>query len=249
MFDLSIIIPVFNNVHFTKNAIQDLMRLPSNYEIVIVDNNSTDETPFILNEVTAQQPPELASVVYIRCPRNLGFGRANNKGYKHCRGDNVLFLNNDIRVRSDFKTWPEAIVEKCKAGKMVSPNGGMLDGKFNFIAETNDLRDNDRFYLSGWCLAASRQTFDSLILNHYSHDETDVIMEGKAWGPWNEKFFAYFEDGDLTWRAKDKNVPLEVVQVPVTHFGRVTGRKVGISDLYQKSLVTFREVWSERMVK
>ena len=40
----SIIIPVYNNFAFTKACINDLMKLKSNVEIIIVDNNSSDET-------------------------------------------------------------------------------------------------------------------------------------------------------------------------------------------------------------
>ena len=247
--DLSIIIPVYNNINFTRNALNDLLQLPSNHEIIIVDNASSDETPMVMNEFLNKQNPERAKLVYIGCPRNLGFGRANNKGYKHSVGENVLFLNNDIRVQSDFQSWTKPIIENCKLDKMISPNGGLLDGNFNFIRETDDLRNDANFYLSGWCLASSRKVFDSLILNHYSHDQTDLIMEGRAWGPWNEKFFAYFEDGDLTWRAKQQGIPIDVLHVPVHHFGKMTSRKLDLSAMYKKSLGIFREIWAEKLAK
>lgn len=244
---LSIIIPVYNNVNFTKAAVQDLLMLSKDHEIIVVDNNSTDETEQVLSELRSKQNPEGASLITIRCPRNLGFGRANNKGYKHSSGRNVLFLNNDIRVKQDKADWTKQMVRLCEEGWLMSANGGLLDSKFNFIRETNDIEDSDYFYLSGWCLAGSRETFDRLVLNHFSDDKTDEIKEGKAWGPWNEKFFAYFEDDDLTWRARDINIPLRVIKVPVVHFGQMTSKKLDMSTMYKKSQVIFRELWASKM--
>ena len=75
----SIIIPVYNNVNFTKAALQDLLRLPNTYEIVIVDNASTDSTAEeIFNLIEGRQDSQ-AQLSYVSCPRNLGFGRGSNK--------------------------------------------------------------------------------------------------------------------------------------------------------------------------
>lgn len=247
--ELSIIIPVYNNVNFTKNAVKDLLQLPNNHEIIIVDNNSFDDTGLVIHELLQQASPNSAKLIYISCPKNLGFGRANNKGYKHCSGKNILFLNNDIRVKDEYGTWTQTLIKVCQEGKLVSANGGLLDEQFNFIRETNKLIDSEYFYLSGWCLAGSRETFDKLILNHYSDDRTDEIIEGKAWGPWNEKFFAYFEDDDLSWRAKELNIPLDVIDVPVHHFGRMTSKKLNLLDMYKFSQGTFKTIWREKLKK
>lgn len=248
---LSIIIPCYNNVNFTKSAIKDLLNLPSNHEIIIVDNASSDTTGMVVYELMELEARTegRAKLIYIGCPKNLGFGRANNKGYKHSTGKNILFLNNDIRVKNDFSTWTQILIDACQAGKLVSANGGMLDEQFNFIKETETLIESDYFYLSGWCLAGSRETFDSLILDHYSDDKTDEIKEGRAWGPWNEKFFAYFEDDDLTWRAKEMGIPLDVIPVPVHHFGRMTTKKLNLVQMYKTSQEIFKTLWSKKLKK
>ncbi|MHA2426873.1 MAG: glycosyltransferase family 2 protein [Candidatus Hermodarchaeia archaeon] len=239
----SIIIPVHNNVNFTKAAVTDLLRLPNDYEIVIVDNASDDSTQEEMASLIDSRSPEDAQLVYITCPRNLGFGRANNKGYKHSNGEYVLFLNNDIRVEKRHEDWPSIMLEWAKKGYLVGTQGGLLDKDFNFLKEGFGIKQSKYWYISGWCLCGSRENFDKLILNHYSHDETDEICEGEAWGPWNEKFFAYFEDGDLTWRARKLGIEFKEVHVPVHHFGRMTGKKLGLNYMYKKSRRIFKKMW------
>lgn len=239
----SIIIPVYNNVNFTTAAIKDLLRLPNTYEIVIVDNASEDSTQEEVMKLISGMSEEQAQLTYIACPRNLGYGRANNKGYKHSNGEYILFLNNDIRVDGKHEDWPTIMLEWAMRGFLVGTQGGVLDKEFSFIKEGFELEQSKYWYISGWCLCGSRKNFDKLILNHYSHDETDEICDGPAWGPWNEKFFAYFEDADLTWRAKKLGIELKEVHVPVHHFGRMTGKKMGLNYMYKKSRRIFRKIW------
>ncbi len=243
----SIIIPVYNNVNFTKAAVQDLLRLPNTYEIVIVDNASEDSTQEEVMNLISNRTEEQAYLSYINCPRNLGFGRANNKGYKHSNGEYVLFLNNDIRVKHKHNDWPSFMLELAQEDYLVGTQGGLLDRDFSFAGEGAGLKKTKYWYISGWCLCGSRKIFDKLILNHYSHDQTDEICEGKAWGPWNEKFYAYFEDADLTWRARDLGLKLQEVHVPVHHFGRMTGRKMGVNYMYKKSRRIFKKIWKGKL--
>lgn len=242
----SIIIPVHGNMKYTKGAVEDLLNLPNNYEIIIIDNDSQDSTWQIVGDLINSRTSSQAKLSYIYCNKNLGFGRANNKGYKHSNGKYVIFLNNDIRVEDRFKDWPEIMLEWAREGFLVCTQGGLLDKDFNFVKEGSGLNKSDLWYASGWCLCGSRENFDKLILNHYSHDKTDEIMEGRAWGPWNEHFFAYFEDFDLTKRARDLGIKFKEVEIPVHHYGRVTGRKLHLSYMYKKSRRILRKIWKKK---
>lgn len=227
---LSIIIPVHNNCNFTKSCITDLMKLPDDHEIIIVNNASTDGTSDMLETMQTWAGEKLK---VISASENLGFGKANNLGYAQAKGDNILFLNNDIRVKEDHEDWTDILVQECEQGNLVSANGGLLNADFRFIRETNSYVENKFFYLSGWCLAASRKVFDQLILE-------------SAQGPWNEKFFAYYEDDDLSWRAQELGISLKVTPVPVIHFGRMTSKKLGLGDIFEKSYNTFVDLWAEK---
>lgn len=102
---VSIVVPVFNKCDYTKQCIQSLYENASypHFEVIVVDNHSTDETPEFL--VWAQGE---YGIRVIRNNRNLGFAKACNQGADAARGALLLFLNNDTIARPE---WLEALVD------------------------------------------------------------------------------------------------------------------------------------------
>lgn len=94
--DLSIIIVNWNSAEFTKNCIASLQATIAglSYEIIVVDNASSEDIRGALKE--SFPPVELISLEH-----NIGFARANNLGFEHARGANILFLNPDTLVLND----------------------------------------------------------------------------------------------------------------------------------------------------
>ncbi len=224
-YNLSIIIPVFNNANFTKTALTDLIRLKTVCEIIIIDNGSTDNTEDFICELTQRSN----KIRYVRNKENLGFAKACNIGYYKSISPNVLFLNNDIKVKENHENWVELLLPYCDE-YIVGPTGGLLDKNCNFIKETNKIEDGV-FYMSGWCLAGSKKIFNRLIINDYL-------------GPFSEEFGkAYFEDTDLSLRATQAQIPFKIQDVPVHHFGKITSKKVGLSLLYPHAQKIFKEKW------
>jgi GT2 family glycosyltransferase len=92
--DLSIIIVNWNSVGFITQCVSSIYSETSNlqYEIVVVDNASYDGSAELLGRLFPQ-------VRFIQAAENLGFGRANNLGFHHSTGRNILFLNPDTEVK------------------------------------------------------------------------------------------------------------------------------------------------------
>ena len=231
--NLSIIIPVYNNWSFTKNCLQDLSELPDDHEIIVVDNGSTPTTAKGIKK-------HFPRVVYKRLNFNMGFSKGCNEGYSISVGENVMFLNNDIRVEDNKRSWTQEILNNIDHNSLVGPTAGMLDKDFNFISETLpgetiNLKSNLCYhYMSGWNLSASKKTFSSLIINNYK-------------GPFTEEFGgSFWEDTDLSFRARELNIPFKIVDVPVIHFGHKTANEVGLSSLYIKSKLRFMDKWKTR---
>jgi GT2 family glycosyltransferase len=94
---VSIVVVTHNNLVFTKLCVLGVLAHanPADYELIVVDNGSTDGTPQWLAELASINP----HVCPIINPTNRGFAPANNQGLAAARGADVLvLLNNDTIV-------------------------------------------------------------------------------------------------------------------------------------------------------
>lgn len=243
---LSIIIPVYNNINFTKSAINDLKRLPNDHEIIIVDNGSSDNTKEIIAKLQQEMSDSEPELIYISNRSNMGFGYANNQGYKIASGEYVLFLNNDIRVMENHETWSQELISNCK-NEIIGLQMGLLNDDFHFVKETSTYIDSSLSYLSGWFLLARKETWEKLKPSHHKDAKLDKIVDGLSSGPWDEKYFCYFEDGDLSWRARTLGISLNITKAPIHHFGRVTGKRLNLSKMYLDSKEIFTKTWEGKI--
>lgn len=221
---LSIVVPVFNKYKFTKSCIDDLTKLPSTHEIIIVDDCSTDET--------REQLEGSKEIKYIRNDKNSGFAATVNNGYKNAESSNVLFLNNDIKVVSNHSDWTKELIEDCDK-YIVGPTMGLLDNSLNFIKEQDSFIPGNFSYMSGWCLASSKKIFNQLIINKYP-------------GPFSQEFFCYFEDTDLSFRARRMKIQFKVNTLPLVHFGKVSSKQLNTHKLYSESRKIFVQKWKNK---
>jgi O-antigen biosynthesis protein len=234
---LSIVIPVYNKYNFTKSCINDLLHLPEDHEIIVIDNGSTDETQKSLEGNK--------EVVYYRNNENLGFAKACNIGYSLASAPNVLFLNNDIRVKDKKDTWTQEIIQYCTfLDGLVGPTMGQLDNNLNFIQEANKALFGNS-YMSGWCLAASKEVWSKLWIPR-TETRAETLLQAVP-QIFSEEFgLAYFEDTDLSFRARKLNIPFQVVDIPVVHFGKQTSKQLNTHLLYKNARQIFVKKWSKR---
>lgn len=223
---LSIVIPIFNKWNFTKSCLKDLGQLPEDHEIIIIDNASTDETNKEIEKFITELNAK-CSIHYIKNTENTFHSKACNQGAKLATGDYILFLNNDIRVRSNHATWTQQIIEACDSTNgLVGPTMGLLDKNLNFVKEASEQLTGNS-YLGGWCIAARKDVWEKV-------------------GFWNEDFPFYFNDTDLSFRARQKKIPITVVKLAdVTHFGKVSAQQINIPKLYQEGRTVFLKKWSK----
>lgn len=226
---LSIVIPVFNKWAFTKACIQELVKLPDDHEIIVIDNASSDETQSEMTEIVRSL--QYKNLHYVRNEENTFHSKACNQGYKLATGENVLFLNNDIKVKSNHDAWTKPLLDGCATGAIVGPTMGVLDKDLNFVKEAKEQLSGNS-YLGGWCIAASKETWKKLDTGN---------------GPWNEKFPFYFNDTDLSFRARKAKIPLTVVSMPdALHYGKVSAAQVNVHKLYSEGRAVFLKHWSKK---
>jgi O-antigen biosynthesis protein len=92
----SIIIATYNKFDFTQKCIDSIRQYTTkeDYEIIVVDNDSKDETR---NWLKKQK-----DIITICNESNLGFPKACNQGIDIATGDNILLLNNDTIVTENW---------------------------------------------------------------------------------------------------------------------------------------------------
>ncbi|CAM6003617.1 unnamed protein product [Sphagnum balticum] len=78
---------------------------------------------------------------------------------------NVLFLNNDIRVKSNHEDWTRDLISQCETS-LVGPTMGELNPDFSFKQEADRFLPGKLSYMSGWCLASSKENWNKLRLFH-----------------------------------------------------------------------------------
>jgi glucosyl-dolichyl phosphate glucuronosyltransferase len=103
---LTILVCTHNRADLLRGALESLERQSlarSRFEVLVVDNASTDGTPAVVAECAARDG------IDIRCVREeeLGLDAARNRGIREAAGDIVAFLDDDARARSD---WAEEIL-------------------------------------------------------------------------------------------------------------------------------------------
>lgn len=88
--NVSIIIVNYKTPALTIDCINSIKKYTRNleYEIIVVDNNSNDNSKQLITE-------SFSDITYLESKVNLGFGKANNLGVQYSSGDFLFFLNSD----------------------------------------------------------------------------------------------------------------------------------------------------------
>jgi GT2 family glycosyltransferase len=216
---VSIIIPVFNNWQFTYKCLRSLSQhTAGSFEVIVVDNHSTDITPQLLAATRG--------IRTITNESNEVFVNACNQAAATARGEYLLLLNNDTEVTPG---WLEAMLEPFSdsttgivGAKLVYPDGSLQeaggiiwrDGSgCNFghgddpdLPQYSYRRAVD--YCSGACLMLSRRLWNRV-------------------GGFDTRYApAYYEDTDLCFSVRALN--LRVIYQPtarVIHFGGASAGK------------------------
>lgn len=108
---VSILIPNYNHIDELSTCINSIREKSTykNYEIVIVENNSNEETFKYYD--TLKEDPRIKVVVY-HPEAGFNYSAINNFGAKYCEGDYILLLNNDVEVIAP--TWIEEMLMFCQ---------------------------------------------------------------------------------------------------------------------------------------
>lgn len=105
---ISIIIPNKDQVESLDKCLESIEKSSyKNYEIIIVENNSTEDATFAYYKKI-----ESDTIRIVYWPDEFNYSAINNFGVKHARGDYLLLLNNDVEVITT--DWLEELTANCQ---------------------------------------------------------------------------------------------------------------------------------------
>ena len=211
----SIVILAFNKLEYTKLCIESIRtytRLNS-YEIIVVDNNSTDGTrEWLLGQ---------EDIIAILNDDNVGFPAGCNQGMKVASGSEILLLNNDIIVT---KNWLELLLESLYSDDNIGAVGPVTNNSSYYqaipvayrtidemqeFARSHNHSDSSqweyRLKLIGFCFLVKKEVVDK------------VGALDEVFTPGN------FEDDDYSFRILEAGFQLILNRnVFIHHFGSIS---------------------------
>lgn len=127
MIRLSLIVPTYNRAPFLSESLPSFLDQtldPKRYEILVVDNNSTDDTPEVVERVLNDAKCQHR---YIFEPRQ-GLHHARNRGIQEAQGDIVVFGDDDIIAT---RSWLESILTEFDGSSDVGIVGGKITPRWD----------------------------------------------------------------------------------------------------------------------
>ncbi len=239
---VSIIIPVLNNLDYTRQCLEAIYQNTGHepaYEIIVVDNGSTDGTgDFLEQEQAAGRLKVLSN------PENLGFARACNQGAQATRGSCLLFLNNDTQVLPGWLTAMTACLKRdvgVVGAKLLYPDDSVQHAGVVFNQDKRLLHIYKNFSKDHPAVNKEREfqavTAACMLIRKSLFDEI---------GPFDESYFNGLEDVDLCLNVK--KLGYKVLYTPKCEVYHFESKTPGRFAKEPKNSRLFLERWYHQIV-
>jgi len=207
MAETSVIIVNLNGMEHIESCLASLFRQTySDFEIILVDNGSTDGSLYYVRR-------NFPKVKVLLLEKNTGFAYATNRGIAQTSSPYIALLNNDIELEANWlqhmvgtlKGHPQTGAAACKMlnffdRDIIDAAGDVLTRAVSAEARGHGEKDSGQYdvadYVFGPCAGAAayrREVFDQI-------------------GLFDERFFAFYEDIDLDFRMQSSG--WKVMYVP-----------------------------------
>lgn len=232
--DVSIIIVNYNTLNLTKDTIDSVLEKTKgiSYEIILVDNASKD------GSIKFFEKNYKDKIIFIKNKENLGFGRANNKGIEIAKGKYIFLLNSDtLLINNAIKILFDFMEENKKCGIC----GGNLysinfEPMHSFKNKLPDIQSEFHEYINMFekvkekVLKKENDFNFSLLPKEVGYItgadmliRKEILNEIKGF---DEDFFMYSEEAELTYRVKNKGY--KVYSVPDAKIIHLEGKSTKI---------------------
>lgn len=245
---ITIIILTWNGISKTKKCLESLFNtnLPSDLEVIIIDNGSKDGTVQYLETLQERKLKIIKNI------SNLGYSRAVNIGINAAKiKSDILLLNNDTEILD--KNWlvamsqsinqvknigvlgvkilrPDLSLQHCGAYMpLETMRGQQIAGGETDINQFNGMQQVESVVFA--CALIKRSTIDKI-------------------GLLSEDFFAYYEDSDYCDRCRKAGLKVVINgDIKIVHHENSSTKenKVSFSEIYEKSRTIYINKWKHEL--
>ena len=220
---ISVIVCTYNRASLLKNCLRSLEKQTASkkiYEVIVVDNNSNDNTPQIVKDFSKGQ-------LNIRgvAENKQGLSYARNRGWREAKGKYIAYIDDDAEAEQD---WVEQIMVFIEKNPKINVFGGPY-GRFalkpfpNWLPEncfTLNLGNKEKAlnFKNEW-ISGSNMIFNKILFYKYGGFKTDLGMKGSK--------ILYGEETEFLLRLKKIGEPIYYVpKIRVKHL--VAERKLNL---------------------
>jgi GT2 family glycosyltransferase len=191
---ISVVIPNYNGKKYLKMCLRAVSnQIYTDFEIIVIDNASTDDSYEWLKGYK--------HITFKRLDKNYGFSRAVNEGIKLAQGEYILLLNNDTELCEGFLE--RSLETLLKDEKIFSISSQMIQYRNKKLIDDA----GDGYTILGW---GYKRGDGKSIAQFNKNKKVFSSCAGAALyrkaileeiGYFDENFFAYMEDVDISYRA------------------------------------------------
>ena len=188
---VSIIVAVYNSIQYLEQCVHSLMaQTYDNYEIIFIDDASTDSSYKLLKTILAEYPSLSDKWNIIRNDKNMGIGYSRRSAMQKATGEYMIHVDSDDYVDNTFV---ERLVEKAQtenADIVICNTANVVNDKISF----NDLENiTDKSELIKRLLIG---TFHNALWNKLI--KSSIIVENELYP---EEIFRIMEDKSIMFRC------------------------------------------------
>jgi len=239
---VTIIILTWNGLAYTKRCLETLRRRTTfpDYEVVVVDNGSTDGTVEYLRS--------LPWLRLLENGRNLGFAKGNNRALEECGDDcDFVLLNNDTEIIQT--EWLSRLQATAYGAPQIGIVGARLRRRDGMLQHAGTYMPIETFW--GQQVGAGERD-----INQFNDDaEVEGVVFACSYikravyervGPLDEDYFNYFEDSDYCLKARSHGFKVVCCgSATVIHHENTSTRVNAVShgEMFLQSQKTFKRKW------
>lgn len=245
---VSVVVLTYNNKKMNKDCIESILDKTAyaNYELIIVDNHSTDDTVEYLKEL---QESQHTNVKIIFNEENLGFAGGNNCGMQAASGDYVILLNNDTVVTRGWMTSLVKHLENDKEYAMCNPVTNSIGNESKIVAKYNDKVSLQEFaygytaaHMGEEFMEVDRLPLFSTIIRKKVIDEVGMLDD--------EYKIGMFEDDDFTERVLHAGYGIVIAEDAfVHHINNGSFKKLDdkeYKEVFEANKKRFEQKWDKK---